>query len=77
MPGLRKEIAKYVYKKRDIKCVPEQVVIQSGTQAALRKLASLFNESDACVAVEDPGYNIARDAKRDTRSNLFLCIWMR
>lgn len=60
--GLRKEIAKYVYKKRDIRCVPEQVVIQSGTQAALRKLASLFSERDACVAVEDPGYSIARDA---------------
>ncbi len=59
---LRKAIARYVYKKRDIQCVPEQVIIQPGTQSALRKLALLFNEENACVAIENPGYNVAREA---------------
>lgn len=59
---LRKAISRYVYKKRNIKCIPEQVIIQSGTQSALRKLALLFAEDNACVAIENPGYNVAREA---------------
>lgn len=59
---LRKRIARHVYKNRDIRCVPEQIIIQSGTQAAIRKIASMFNEEGSRVAIENPGYNISREA---------------
>lgn len=64
---LRKEIAKYVYMSRGVKCNPNQVVIGAGTQQLTVHLARILRimEIDH-VSTEMPGYipvqNIFKDA---------------
>ncbi|MCI9130191.1 MAG: PLP-dependent aminotransferase family protein [Eggerthellaceae bacterium] len=60
--GLRKQIVRHLRETRGIRCVPEQVILQPGTQVALSKIASILPQSERIVAMEDPGYNAARYA---------------
>jgi GntR family transcriptional regulator/MocR family aminotransferase len=55
--GLRCEIARRLEVQRGIKCSPEQVVVQAGTQAAIQNLLMLFDPARGCVAMENPGYD--------------------
>ncbi|MCL2826883.1 MAG: PLP-dependent aminotransferase family protein [Eggerthellaceae bacterium] len=57
---LRLNIANHLRKSRGVRCFPEQVVIQAGTQAALLNLMQLFDPSKDTVAMEEPGFEGAR-----------------
>lgn len=55
-PNLREEIRKYLYFSRGVKCSSEQLILCSGTQAALEIILRIFNGKKV-VAMEDPCYN--------------------
>ncbi len=58
--SLRQEVASYLRAARGMRVHPDQVMITSGTQAALYLIAhSVLNAGDA-VWMEDPGYHSAR-----------------
>lgn len=62
-PSLRKMIAGFVSQSRAVSCNPDQVFVCSGAQQAYVLLAQLFVEPGVtCVAVESPGYPMARRA---------------
>ncbi|KGR89696.1 GntR family transcriptional regulator [Ureibacillus massiliensis 4400831 = CIP 108448 = CCUG 49529] len=52
---LRAEIAKYLFQSRGVLCVPEQIVIGSGTEQLLPMIVQLFDKSME-FAIENPGY---------------------
>ena len=54
--ALRGEITRYLYESRGIQCIPEQIVIGSGTEQLLPMILRLFNK-DAKIALENPGYS--------------------
>lgn len=62
LDSLREQIAYHLQKTRDIRCVPEQIILQPGTQVALSNIASIFDQKERIVAMEDPGYAAARRA---------------
>lgn len=53
---LRQEIARYLFESRGIHCLPEQIVIGSGTEQLLPMILRLFTE-DTKIALENPGYS--------------------
>jgi GntR family transcriptional regulator/MocR family aminotransferase len=54
-PGLRAGIARYLRHSRGVSCLPDQVVVSSGTEYLLQLLIQLFDDS-AVYAIENPGY---------------------
>ena len=67
---LRKAIASYLSNTRGVRCVPEQVIMTSGSQSALELLAkALLNPEDE-VWIEDPGFLGARAAFLATGARL-------
>lgn len=58
--ALREEIARQLAGTRGVHCIPEQVVIQAGTQAALANLLRLFDPAQDVIAMENPGFDGAR-----------------
>ncbi|MGA8599472.1 MAG: PLP-dependent aminotransferase family protein, partial [Bryobacteraceae bacterium] len=58
--GLRTEIANYVSRLRAVRCVPEQIIIVSGSQQGLDLSARLLIEPGDEVGFENPGYQGAR-----------------
>ena len=59
---LRKAIAGYLGASRAVRCVPEQVIVVSGSQQALDLAARVLLDPGNAVWVEDPGYMGARGA---------------
>ncbi|GAA4738378.1 PLP-dependent aminotransferase family protein [Nocardioides endophyticus] len=59
---LREEIASYLAVARGIRCVPEQVIVTSGSQQALELCARILLDPDDPAWLEDPGYLGARAA---------------
>lgn len=59
---LREAIASYLKASRAVNCVPEQVIICSGSQQALDLVARLLLDTGDTVWLEDPGYLGARGA---------------
>jgi GntR family transcriptional regulator/MocR family aminotransferase len=55
-PRLRSAIAEYLAVSRSVKCTPEQVILVTGTQAALDLIARLFMDPGDNFWIEDPGY---------------------
>lgn len=55
-PRLRSAIAEYLAVSRGVKCTPEQVIVVTGTQAALDLIARLFMDPGDHFWIEDPGY---------------------
>lgn len=54
--ALRKSIARYLYRSKEIRCSAEQIVLFSETQSAINLLCrALLNENDI-IAIEEPGY---------------------
>lgn len=53
--ALRVEIAHYLYQSRGIECIPEQIVIGSGTEHLLPMILRLFDDNSK-LALENPGY---------------------
>lgn len=62
LPSLRAAIAEHLRATRAVRCEAEQVLIVSGSQAALRLTTAVIVRPGDRVAVEDPGYPQARDA---------------
>lgn len=62
-PVLRKMISGFVSQSRAVSCNPEQIFVCSGAQQAYVLLAQLFIKPGVtCVAIESPGYPMARRA---------------
>jgi GntR family transcriptional regulator/MocR family aminotransferase len=59
---LREAIADHLRLARGVRCEAEQVLILSGSQAALRLAAAVLLERGDRVAMEEPGYPGARSA---------------
>lgn len=59
---LREAIAAHVAITRQVHCVPEQVMIVSGSQGALDLAARMLVDAGDPVWLEDPGYSGARGA---------------
>lgn len=57
---LRHELAKYLNGSRGVSCEPEQVIILTSTRAAIEVAARTLWPPGASVAVEDPGYVMAK-----------------
>ena len=61
-PALRAAIAEHLRLTRGVRCTAEQVVITTGTQQALARLAMLLLDPGDAAWIEDPGYLGARRA---------------
>ena len=59
---LRQAIASYLSTTRGVQCVPEQIIVTSGSQHALEIIARVLLEPDDLVWIEDPGFLGARAA---------------
>ncbi|UFS71908.1 PLP-dependent aminotransferase family protein [Geomonas sp. RF6] len=57
---LRGEIRKYLEQSRGVVCDIDQIVVCGGLQHGLDIVAHLLKDSRPVVAVEDPGYHLAR-----------------
>lgn len=60
-PELRVELAKYLYQSRGVSCLPEQIIIGGGIQQLLSLLCFIIKSGCTSVAVENPGYDGARE----------------
>jgi GntR family transcriptional regulator/MocR family aminotransferase len=60
-PALRETLAAYLGRSRAVRCMPEQVIVASGSQQALDLCARVLVDPGDDVAVEDPGYLGARE----------------
>ena len=58
--SLRREIAAYLARSRAVRCEPDQVIVVNGSQQALDFCARLLLDPGDRVAIEDPGYQGAR-----------------
>jgi GntR family transcriptional regulator/MocR family aminotransferase len=58
--SLREAIAEYLGRARGVRCVPDQVIITTGTQQAIDLTARLLVDDGDTVVVEDPCYPSAR-----------------
>ena len=61
-PELREAIAEHLVSARGVRCLPQQVMILSGAQQALRLIAQLFANGGDSIAIENPAYPGARAA---------------
>ncbi|WP_039911992.1 MocR-like pyridoxine biosynthesis transcription factor PdxR [Cellvibrio mixtus] len=62
-PLLRNMIAKFISQSRAVSCSPENIFVCSGAQQAYTLLAQLFiKPGETAVAIESPGYPMARRA---------------
>jgi GntR family transcriptional regulator/MocR family aminotransferase len=69
-PALRGAVADHLRTTRAVRCEAEQVVIVSGSQAALRLAASVLLSPGDGVAIEEPGYFGAQRAFEAARCRL-------
>lgn len=53
--NLRSSIANYLHNSRGVKCLPDQIIISSGTEYLIQLLIQLFDENSV-FAIENPGY---------------------
>jgi GntR family transcriptional regulator/MocR family aminotransferase len=70
LAALRSAIADHVRTARAVRCEAEQVIVVSGSQAALRICASVLLERGDSAAIEEPGYPGARIALATTGATL-------
>ncbi|MEX3745562.1 PLP-dependent aminotransferase family protein [Lysinibacillus xylanilyticus] len=58
---LRKALADYLFQSRGVNTSADQIIIGSSTQHLLLLLSLLLKQDYHYLAVEDPGYNVARE----------------
>lgn len=63
-PGLRKQIARYLYHSRGVQCSYDQIVIGAGTQYILSLLCKIVGENGS-IGVEEPGFHRSRFVFKD------------
>ncbi|MDR3597450.1 PLP-dependent aminotransferase family protein [Clostridium sp.] len=61
---LRREISKYLFQSRNVRCIPEQIIIGAGIQYLMILLCMMLGK-DYKYAIENPGYNRVRDVFKD------------
>lgn len=61
---LRGEISKYLFQSRNVRCIPEQIIIGAGIQYLMILLCMILGK-DYKYAIENPGYNRVRDVFKD------------
>lgn len=59
-PGLREEIATYLFQSRGVRCVPDQIVLGAGTQYMIHLLRLLLGK-ERVFGLEDPGFHRVRE----------------
>src|SRR5256886_128998 len=69
-PPLRRAIAEYVGHSRGVRCAAEQIIVTSGAQQALDRLARVLLDPGDEVWMEDPGYPGASQAFRSAGASL-------
>lgn len=69
---LRQEIKKYLHRLRGMVCCEEQIVVGCGLHYSLDILCKLLAKENNTIAMEDPGYNGARDVFINNNYNLHL-----
>ncbi|WP_243121129.1 PLP-dependent aminotransferase family protein [Clostridium autoethanogenum] len=62
--SLRREISKYLFQSRSVRCTPEQIIIGAGTQYLIILLCMLLGK-DYPYVTENPGYNRVRTVFKD------------
>ena len=68
---LRQAIASYVATTRGVQCIPEQLIITSGSQHALEIVTRTLLKADDRAWIEDPGFLGARAALTAAGARLF------
>ncbi|MFW6084008.1 MAG: PLP-dependent aminotransferase family protein [Gemmatimonadota bacterium] len=63
-PKLREAVARHIGVSRAVRATPDDVVVTNGSQQALDLIGRVLLEPGDAVAVEDPGYPLARRAFR-------------
>ncbi|MFC7686811.1 PLP-dependent aminotransferase family protein [Ureibacillus sp. GCM10028918] len=63
--ALRQEISTYLLHSRGVRCVPEQIVVTSGTQNSIALICRLLELQEKIVAMEEPGYSGVRSVFKD------------
>jgi GntR family transcriptional regulator/MocR family aminotransferase len=56
-----------------VRCFPEQVIIQAGTQVSIQNLVQLFDPAVDAVAMEEPGYDKIRVVFEQARFKVIAC----
>jgi len=69
-PALKDAIAAHLQRSRGVVCDPSQVLIVNGSAQALDLIIRVLVESNDSIAVEDPGYQGAREGLRAVRARL-------
>jgi len=69
-PELRRAVADYLAAARGARCVPERIVLTSGTQQGLSLAARLLIERGDSAWVEDPCYRAAIDILRAAEAEI-------
>lgn len=65
-PSLRREISKYIYQVRGVRCTPEQIIISAGTQQLINLLCVLLQRMEIeHVCFEEPGYRPVQSIFKD------------
>jgi GntR family transcriptional regulator/MocR family aminotransferase len=70
VPALREAICFHLRRSRAVACDPSDVIIVNGAQQALDLAARVLVERGACVAIEDPQYQGAREVLRTAGAKL-------
>lgn len=63
--ALRRQIQKYLEQSRGVVCEVDQIIVCAGLQHGLDLVAHLLKDRCPVVAVEDPGYHLARAVFRN------------
>lgn len=69
---LRQEIKKHLHRSRGMVCCEEQIIVGCGLHYSLDILCKLLAEENNTIAMEEPGYNGARDVFINNNYNLHL-----
>lgn len=69
---LRQEIKKYLHRSRGMVCSEEQIIVGCGLHHSLDILCKLLAKENNTIAMEEPGYNGARDVFINNNYSLHL-----
>jgi len=59
--NLRRVLARHLNQTRGVNCMPEQVVVQAGTDGALATIFQLLDRKKHVIGLEEPGYATVRE----------------
>ena len=70
LPELRDAIARHIGFSRGVDCDADDLIVTDGAQQALDLIARVLIEPGAVVAMEDPGYTLARNVFETQRARV-------